>query len=111
MTATAGLAAVSKLCDRLGVIGALDAAVGPIKHRGFGAGEQLTGIAAAQLAGDDFLTGLDGQRADTAGQQITPVPDLASTLRPGSASDRRDLWFRRRVAAGLAPKSRSTLAL
>jgi hypothetical protein len=29
----AGLAVVSELCDRLGVIGALDAAVGPIKQR------------------------------------------------------------------------------
>jgi hypothetical protein len=40
----------------------------------FGAGELLTGIAAEQSAGEDFLTGLDGQRADAAGQQITPVP-------------------------------------
>ena len=87
LTANAGLAAVSELCDRLGVIGALDAAVGPIKQRdrGFGAGELLTGIAAAQLAGEDFLTGLDRQRADVAGQQITPVPGLASTTAAGLA--------------------------
>jgi hypothetical protein len=53
LTANAGLAAVTELCDRLGVIGALDAAVGPIKQRdrGLGAGELLCGIAAAQLAG------------------------------------------------------------
>ena len=40
----AGLAAVTGLCDRLGVIGALDAAVGPVKQRdrGFGAGQLLT---------------------------------------------------------------------
>ena len=70
LTPNAGLVAVSELCDRLGVIGALDAAVGPIKQRdrGFGAGELLTGIAAAQLAGEDFLVGLDRQRADAAGQ-------------------------------------------
>ena len=87
LTANAGLAAVSELCDRLGVIGALDAAVGAIKQRdrGFGAGELLTGIAAAQLAGEDFLTGLDRQRADAAGQQITPVPGLASTTAAGLA--------------------------
>ena len=87
LTANAGLAAVSELCDRLGVIGALDAAVGPIKQRdrGLGAGELLTGIAAAQLAGEDFLTGLDRQRADVAGQQITPVPGLASTTAAGLA--------------------------
>ena len=87
LTANAGLAAVTELCDRLRVIEALDAAVGPVKQRdrGFGAGELLTGIAAAQLAGEDFLTGLDRQRADAAGQQITPVPGLASTTAAGLA--------------------------
>ena len=87
LTPNAGLAAITELCDRLGVIGALDAAVGPVKQRerGCGAGELLTGIAAAQLAGDDFLTGLDRQRADAAGQQITPVPGLASTTAAGLA--------------------------
>jgi hypothetical protein len=87
LTPNAGLAAVTELCDRLGVVGALDAAVGPIKQRdrGLGAGELLTGIAAAQLAVEDFLTGLDRQRADAAGQQITPVPGLASTTAAGLA--------------------------
>src|SRR5581483_11990566 len=87
LTANAGLAAVSELCDRLGVIGALEAAIGPVKQRdrGFGAGELLTGIAAAQLAGEDFLTGLDRQRADAAGQQFTPVAGLASTTAAGLA--------------------------
>jgi hypothetical protein len=53
LTPSARLAAVSELCDRLGVIGALDAAVGPVKQRdrGFGPGQLLTGIASAQLAG------------------------------------------------------------
>jgi Transposase DDE domain group 1 len=87
LTANAGLAAVSELCGRLGVIEALDAAVGPVKQRdrGFSAGEVLAGIAAAQLAGEDFLVGLDRQRADAAGQQITPVPGLASTTAAGLA--------------------------
>jgi hypothetical protein len=87
LTANAGLAAVTELCGRLGVIDALDAAVGPVKQRdrGFGAGELLCGIAAAQLAGEDFLAGLDRQRADVAGQQLTPVPGLASTTAAGLA--------------------------
>ncbi|HEV2256888.1 MAG TPA: IS1380 family transposase [Streptosporangiaceae bacterium] len=87
LTPNAGLAAVTELCSRLGVIAALDAAVGPIKQRdrGCGAGELLTGIAAAQLAGEDFLTGLDRQRADSAGQQLTPVPGLSSTTAAGLA--------------------------
>jgi Transposase DDE domain group 1 len=93
LTPNAGLAAVSELCDRLGVIGALDAAVGPVKQRdrGLGAGELLAGIAAAQLAGEEFLVGLDRQRADVAGQQITPVPGLSSTTAAGLA---------RRITAG-----------
>ena len=87
LTPNAGLAAVTELCGRLGVIEAVDAAVGPVKQRdrGFGAGELLCGIAAAQLAGEDFLTGLDRQRADAAGQLITPVPGLASTTAAGLA--------------------------
>jgi hypothetical protein len=87
LTANGGLAAVTELCDRLGVIKALDAAVGPIKQRdrGYSAGELLAGIAAAQLAGEDFLTGLDRQRADAAGQQLTPVPGLSSTTAAGLA--------------------------
>ena len=87
LTPNAGMAAVAGLCDRLGVIGALDAAVGPVKQRdrGFGAGQLLAGIAAAQLAGEDFLAGLDRQRADAAGQQITPVPGLSSTTAAGVA--------------------------
>jgi Transposase DDE domain len=87
LTANAGLAAVTELCDRLGVIEALDGAVGPVKQRdrGFSAGEVLAGIAAAQLAGEDFLVGLDRQRADVAGQQVTPVPGLSSTTAAGLA--------------------------
>jgi hypothetical protein len=56
LTPNAGMAAVSELCGRLGVIGALDAAAGPVKQRdrGFGAGELLAGIAAAQLARGGF---------------------------------------------------------
>ena len=86
-TPNAGLAAISELCERLGVMEALDAAVGPIKQRdrGYGAGELLVGIAAAQLAGKDFLTGLDRQRGDAAGQLITPVPGLAVATAAGLA--------------------------
>ena len=112
LTANAGLAAVSELCGRLGVIGALDAAVGPIKQRdrGFGAGELLTGIAAAQLAGEDFLTGLDRQRADVAGQQITPVPGLASTTAAGLARRITPAQWRA-VEAGLAVVTGRMLSL
>jgi hypothetical protein len=65
------MVAVAELCDRLGVVEALDAAVGPVKQRdrGFGAGALLVGLAAAQWAGEDFLVGLDRQRADWSGRR------------------------------------------
>ncbi|MBA2308167.1 MAG: IS1380 family transposase [Pseudonocardiales bacterium] len=87
LTRFSGLAAVSELVERLDVIGRLDAAIGPIKTRDRGAsgGEVLVGMAAAQLAGEDFLVGLDRHRADTAGQALTPVPGLASTTAAGLA--------------------------
>jgi Transposase DDE domain group 1 len=112
LTANAGLAAITELCDRLGVIKALDQAAGPIKqrNRGFGAGELLAGIAAAQLAGEDFLTGLDRQRADAAGQQITPVPGLASTTAAGLARRITPAQWRA-VESGLAAVTGRMLSL
>jgi hypothetical protein len=87
LTSVSGMAAVTELVERLGVVSALDTAVGPIKQRdrGFSAGEVLVGLAAAQVAGEDFLVGLDRQRADVAGQVIAPVPGLSSTTAAGLA--------------------------
>jgi hypothetical protein len=80
--------AVTELVDHLDVIGRLDGVIGPIKQRrrGHSAGELLVGIAAAQLAGEDFLVGLDRRRADRAGQQLAPVPGLAATTAAGLAN-------------------------
>ncbi len=87
LTRFSGMVAVTELVDRLGMIKLLDAAIGPIKtrDRGFTGGQVLVGMAAAQLAGEDFLVGLDRQRADTAGQQLAPVPGLSSTTAAGLA--------------------------
>jgi hypothetical protein len=65
----------------LGIAQALDGAVGPIKERGRGltAGGLLLSMASAQLAGADFLVGMDRRRADTAGQLLEPVRTPAST--------------------------------
>lgn len=51
---------VTKLVDRLNMIKRLDAAIGPIKvrDRGYTGGQLLVGMAAAQLAGEDFWLGL-----------------------------------------------------
>jgi hypothetical protein len=75
LTANAGMAAVTEFCGRLGVIEALDAAAGPVKQRDrdFGAGKLLTGIAAAQLAGEGLPGSPGPQCADSAGQQVTYV--------------------------------------
>jgi len=87
LTGMSGMLAVSELVDRLGVITRLDAAIGSIKkrRRGRTGGELLVGMATAQLAGQDFLVGLDRLRADTVGQALAPVPGLASTTAAGLA--------------------------
>lgn len=112
LTGNAGMVAVTELCDRLDVIASLDAAVGPIKvrDRGFGAGELLVGLASAQLAGQDFLVGLDRVRTDAAGQKLSPVPGLASTTAAGLARRFTDEHWRA-VESGVAAVTERMLAL
>ena len=85
LTPVSGMAAVTELVDRLGMIKLLDAAIGPIKERdrGHTGGELLVGVAAAQLAGEDFWVGLDRRRVDVAGQVLAPVAGLCSTTAAG----------------------------
>jgi hypothetical protein len=87
LTRFSGMAAVTELVDRLGMIRLLDAAIGPIKsrERGFTGGQVLVGLACAQLVGEDFLVGLDRYRADAAGQVLAAVPGLSSTTAAGLA--------------------------
>ncbi|MGH3807515.1 MAG: transposase, partial [Pseudonocardiaceae bacterium] len=87
LTSVSGMAVVTELVDRLGMITLLDAAIGRIKARGrgFTGGELLVGLASAQLAGEDFLVGLDRRRADVAGQLLAPVAGLSSTTAAGLA--------------------------
>jgi hypothetical protein len=96
LTPVSGMAAVTELVDRLGMIKLLDAAIGPIKarDRGFTGGELLVGVAAAQLAGEDFLVGLDRQRADVPGQVLAPVPGLSATTAAGLARKFTDAQWR-----------------
>jgi hypothetical protein len=112
LTAAGGMLAVTELCGKLGLIEALDAGIGPVKQRrrGFTGGQVLTGMAAAQLAGEDFLVGLDRLRADEAGQQLAPVPGLATSTATGLA---RRFTARqwRGAEAGLAAATARMVAL
>lgn len=112
LTGNAGMVAVTELLDRLDVIELLDKGIGPIKlrDRGLGAGGLLVGIASAQLAGQDFLVGLDRYRADTAGQAVAPVPGLASTTAAGLAKRMNDQQWRA-TETGLAAVTERMLAL
>lgn len=87
LTPMSGMVAVAELVDRLGVVKKLDKRIGPIKsrRRGLSGGQLLVGMAGAQLAGEEFLVGLDRQRADAAGQCLAPVPGLSSTTAAGLA--------------------------
>lgn len=106
------MAAVTELVERLGVVAVLDAAVGPIKqrNRGFGAGGLLVGIAAAQLAGEDFQVGLDRQCADAAGQALAPVPGLATSTAAGLARRMTDRQWTA-VETGVAAATARTLRM
>jgi Transposase DDE domain group 1 len=63
-----------------------------------------------QLAGEDFLTGLDRQRADAAGQLLTPVPGLAATTAAGLARRITPVEWRA-VESGLAAVTGRVLSL
>jgi Transposase DDE domain group 1 len=112
LTAAGGMLAVTELCGKLGLIEALDEAMGPVKQRrrGFSGGQVLAGMAAAQLAGEDFLVGLDRVRADQAGQQLVPVPGLATSTATGIARLFTQRHWRG-TEAGLAAATARTIGL
>jgi hypothetical protein len=112
LTRYSGMAAVTELVDRLAMIRLLDAAIGPIKERdrGFSGGELLVGLACAQLAGEDFLVGLDRYRADAAGQVLAAVPGLAATTAAGLARRFADGQWRA-VETGLGDIAAAALDL
>jgi hypothetical protein len=65
---------------------------------------------AQQLAGEEFLVGLDRQRADAAGQQLAPVPGLCSTIAAGLARRlTNEQW--RALEAGVAAVTERMLTL
>lgn len=103
LTPAAGMLVVTELVDRLGVVAALDESVGSIKQRarGLSAGEFLVGLASAQMAGEDYLVGLDRRRADAAGASLSPVPVAPSTT-AATLARRFDTTHWQAVEAGIA---------
>src|SRR6266581_3867033 len=83
LTANAGLAAITELCGRLGVIGAIDTAAGPVKQR---------------------------DRGFSAGELLTPVPGLSSTTAAGLARRVTPAQWKA-VETGLAAVTARMLAL
>ena len=79
LTPAAGVEALRETDRVLGITAALDAGIGAVKERARGpsGGQLLISMASAQLAGEDFLVGLDRRRADVAGQLLAPVPTPA----------------------------------
>jgi hypothetical protein len=74
---------VREVVRALGLVGALDAFVGPIKQRarGLSAGEFVVSLAECLLTGGDFLADLDRARVDEAGAglRMVPVPPASTT--------------------------------
>jgi hypothetical protein len=94
------------------VVVTLDAHVGPIKlrARGASAGQLLVELAGAQLAGEDFLIGLDRRRADVVGQRCFGQSGIASTTAAGLAR-RLGAAQREGVEAAVAELTRRVLRL
>jgi Transposase DDE domain group 1 len=103
LTSASGVVAVAELIERLGVISALDEAIGPIKQRdrGLSAGGLLVSVAQTQMLGGDFLSSLDRRRADVAGEALSVVPTPASTTAAGLA-ERFDDTQLLRIEDGIA---------
>jgi hypothetical protein len=87
LTPCAGVETVREVDQVLGLTEALDRHVGTVKQRrrGLTAGQLLTAMASCQLTGGDHLVSLDRRRADSAGQQLEPVPTPPSTTAAGIA--------------------------
>jgi len=88
LTSASGVVAIAELVGRLGMVQALDEAIGAIKQRdrGLSAGGLLVAVAQTQMLGGDFWSSLDRRRADAAGQLLSVVPTPASTTAAGLAA-------------------------
>lgn len=81
LTPRAGLKLVAEVNRILSVADTLDGHIAPIKkrNRGLSAGKLVLSIAETMLGGGDFLTDLDHQRVDEAGQAVRAVPEVPAS--------------------------------
>ena len=81
VTGCAGVLALAELVDLLGVVGHVDEEIGPIKtrERGVSGGQLLVALGQAQLAGADYLSGMDTHRGDIGVGHLGAAPVPAST--------------------------------
>src|SRR5258706_15015256 len=88
LTPVSGVVAVSEVVGRLGLVGALDDSIGPIKQRdrGLSGGELLVSLAQAPMLGGDLLVSLDRRRADVTGEALSAVSTPASPTAAGLAA-------------------------
>jgi hypothetical protein len=107
LTPAAGLVVVAEVVRALGVVGAIDQQVGPIKRRrrGLGPGQLLVGLAETLLAGGDFLVDLDHQRTDRAGRllrSLAPPPSTTAASLARRFGDRQVAGIERAMAGLVA---------
>jgi hypothetical protein len=88
LSSASGVVAVAELAGRLGLVEALDDAIGSIKQRdrGLSGGQLLLSLAQTQMLGGDFLVSLDRRRVDAAGEALSAVATPASTTAAGLAA-------------------------
>jgi hypothetical protein len=87
LTGCGGVVALAELIERLDVLGALDAGIGPVKQRerGVSGGEVVAALAQCQLLGGHGLVALDRHRADQAAALLSALPVVPATTAAGIA--------------------------
>ena len=112
LTGSAGLLAVAELVRRVGLVGAVDSALPgfKVRRRGTSAGEFVTAMACAQLAGADHLVGLDHRRRDAVTESFWSFACPASST-VGGLARRIDEHAWRAVTEATATVSARVLAM
>jgi hypothetical protein len=92
LTPTAGVLLVSEVDAALGVTDALDSHIGPVKQRrrGLSGGGLVMSFVEMMLAGGDFMSDVEGLRADAAGAKLRTVAEAPAPTTAGELARRFD---------------------